>query len=150
MFGFEEANSFAVGYSGRLCLPEQHRHNLCRSPTGIIHAHLISSLPSVLWCLLSLQHFSLPCPLERNIFVFSNALIYPKLPWIVLLRLRGKKFITIHMKEGRGTWSGGTCLSFSSPRGLTGGHQPHSQGGHPSPWGQGKACRYLWDLEGKE
>ena len=85
MFGFEEENNFAVGYIGRLCVHEQHRHDPCRSPAGIIHAHLISSLPSMLLCLLSLQHFSLTCASEHNIFVSSNALIYPKLPWIVLL-----------------------------------------------------------------
>lgn len=47
---------------------------------------------------------------------------------------------------------GEPCLSLSFPQDVTGGDQPHGQGGHPSPQGQGKAHRYLWDLEwlGKE
>lgn len=79
MFGSEEENSFAAGYLGRLSLHEQHRHDLCRSPTGIIHAHLILLLPSLFWCFLRLQHFILPCASEDNIFIFSKALIHPKL-----------------------------------------------------------------------
>lgn len=139
MFGVEKEYSFAVGYFGRLCLHEQHRHNLCRSPAGIIHAHLISSLPSMLWCPISLQHFSLPCVSECNIFCLLKCC---DLGMDNAVRLFDKKFITIHAKEGRGTWAGR----------YPGGDQPHGQDGRPSPWGQGKACRYLWDSEwlGKE
>lgn len=50
-------------------------------------------LPSLFWCLLRLQHFILPCASEDNIFIFSKALIYPKLSWIALLY--DKKIIAI-------------------------------------------------------
>lgn len=130
IFGLEEDNSFAAGYLGRLSLHEQRRHDLCRSSTGIIHAHFISFLPSLFWCLLRLQHFILPCASEYNIFIFSKALIYPKLSWIALLCDR--EFIAIQTKQGRGLRV--TCLSYRSD----------TQGG---PWGQRKTCRYLQDLE---
>lgn len=108
MFGIEENNSFAGGCLGRLSLHEQHRHDLCRSPTGIIRAHPISLLPTLFWCLLRLQHFSLLCVSEDNIFIFLKALIYPKLSWIALLCV--KEFIAIHTKQGRGLRV--TCLNY--------------------------------------